>query len=1004
MNAALTGKIAALMLVVLVVGVIGYSVISGPANTPGAPNLPGGANMPIDIGAPPPVDLGSGPFGEMTGSVYMSTNPDTGEVVARMEWEALDPAGEGRFEVTKPRAFLFNGDQVVEVTAEHGRILWPDRRANGRPESGTLDGDVTIRILERFEDDEPDLVHTTLTTPELRFQSLMGQAEAPGEVKIEAPGLSFDGEGLTVRFSEVSQRLQYLQVAEHRQTTINPAAMRRADAQARARRGTIATDPIEDVSTDTDTDAPAASDYYAATFSTNVHIERGGASIAADQAEVWMHLLDRRLAAGAITPIDFGRAASDTSNSNASSTADAAFNNDETAQIIRITSTGPIEVLPIDEAPEALLHDEVAIKLSAPNTGRVVAIDDANGLTVRCGSLAWGLTSHAISARGVGGELGVDFEFTDRASLLTGSLDADLIAGTASFPGAGRLRAAPQGDAASPIPQEQWPELTWSGSAHLTFDALAQQNADAHRRIEGVALRQFVAFDRVAIRAPEGEVRGDTIRASFDAGDIPRLSHVSAEGSASIVVRSENGTRDAAHVRADRLDVLFDTSPETGARLVPIIASAFGEATATAQGDEIEAELISLTLAQDDDHNVRVTGAVAEENAHITTRQGLIVSGSRIDAEAETGVVGVIGAPAVVGAFIGKDKLAAGSRFEHGLTILGNQIRIDEPSANLVVFGGGNLSYARRDRDRSDYDRINIDFTQGLLLDDIAGRAELLGTVTGHAETRGTDRYDLAADRIVLETVAGILEERTRKQLERSEESIVRRVTLEATDEGQARAELRRFAPGDTDTERILESALALRGPIISTDLTARTIDVPAAGTLLVEDRRGTDSVSPDSDPFARPAALNKGSLRGTSVFNWKGTFTLDAASGVAIMERAVRLRHLAPGAERAAELECEQLTASFTPLDATSDPSAPTLHAAVAEGGVFARHGANELVADEVRFDGNTSELLASSRRGNRVTLFDAESARNIAAEGIIIDLVTGAWRATQVSGTGSQ
>ncbi|MCA9293047.1 MAG: hypothetical protein KDA20_04455 [Phycisphaerales bacterium] len=998
MNMSVMGKVAAGALVLLVVGVIGYSVWKGPAVAP-SPNLPGGANTPIDLGSPPPVDLGSGPVGQVTGSVYLSTDPDTGEVKARMEWDALDPAGEGRFEVTKPRAHLYNGDQIVEVTADHGKILWPDRQANGRPESGTLEGDVTIRVIERFDDGGDDLVHATLKTPTLKFQSLMGQAEATGEVVLEAPGVRFEGRGLTIRFSELSQRLQYLQVAQHKQTTINAMAMRRAEESARARRGGSGADPSANARASTD--APGVSDYYAAKFLTDVRIERGGASITADAADIWVHLVDRQLQDGAITSIDFGQPTAPTTRSGATTRAAAAAD-DEQAQVIRLTSTGPIEVLPLEDAPEALAHDEVALKLSAPDTGRVVARDDTWDVVARVGSLTWGFTSQSISARGVGGELGVEFEFKDRAALLTGSLDADLRAGTAAFPGAGRLRAASESDIAQRLPKEQWPELQWSGSAHVQFDPIAGEQRDSLT----IALRQFVAFDRVIARSPEGEVRGETIRASFDPGELARLTHVSAEGSASVVVRGEVEERDIARANADRLDVLFDTAPESAGRIVPLIASATGHARASARGDEIEAGLISLTLAEDEARQLQVTGAVAEDNARIATRRGLLVSGSRIDADALAGVVGVEGAPAVVGAFIGRDDLAANSdRFEHGLTILGDQIRVDESKANLVVFGGGNLSYAQRGHDRTGHDKMSIDFSRGLLLDDLAGRAELLGAVQGRAEAGGTELYDLVADRIVLETAPGMLDEQTRRQLEKAGAPVVRVAHLEATEDEPAKAELRRFAAASGDTPGVLESALALRGPVISTDFVTRVVDVPEAGTLLVEDRRGTEDGGPSPDPFAEQgAAPGGGSLRGTSVFNWAGAFQLNAASGVATMERSVRLRHLAPGAERAAELECERLTANFTPLEAQSDPSAATLQSALAEGGVFARHGANELVADQVRFDGGTSELLATARPGNRVTLFDAETARNIAAEGIIIDLITGAWRATQVSGSGSQ
>lgn len=993
----MTGKIAAGLLVLVVVGVIGYSVWKGPTVVP-SPNLPGGANTPIDLGAPPPVDVGAGPVGGSIGSVYLSTDPETGEVKARMEWDALDPAGEGRFEVTNPRAQLFSGDQIVEVTAARGRILWPDRQANGRPESGTLEGDVTIRVIERFDDGAEDLVHATLATPTLKFQSLMGQAEATGEVALDAPGMHFEGQGLTIRFSELSQRLQYLRVAQHKQTTINPIAMRRAEESARARRGGSAADPGSNVRAVAD--APGVSDYYAAKFSTDVRVERGGASVVADEADIWVHLVDRQLKDGAITPIALGRPAAQ-SPEEASANRSVVAEDDERAQIIRLTSSGPIEVLPLDGAPEALARDEVALKLSAPNTGRVIAQDDARGIIARVGSLTWGLTSQAISARGVGGELGVEFEFQDRAGLLTGSLDIDLIAGVAAFPGAGRLRAASDQDLAERLPQEQWPELAWSGSAHVQFDPLASQS----RGDGAVALRQFVAFDRVVARSAEGEVRGEIIRASFDPGNVPRLTHVSAEEHASVVVHGADGARDAARAQADRLDVLFDVAPETAGRIVPLIASATGNASASARGDEIAAGVISLTLAQGENRQLQVTGAIAEAQARIATRRGLLVSGERIEADAMAGVVGVTGAPAVVGAFVGRDDLAAtADRFERGLTILGDQIRIDEPNASLIVFGGGNMSYAQRAKDRVMYDTISIDFARGLLLDDVAGRAELLGAVQGRAEARGSELYDLAAERIVLETAPGMLDERTRAQIDKSQAHVVRMAHLEASAESPAKAELRRFTDASGDAPKTLESALALRGPMISADFVAQTVDVPDAGTLLVEDRRGVDDAAVAADPFATQAPAPGGSLRGTSVFHWAGNFHLDAASGVATMERSVRLRHLAPGAERAAELECEQLTAHFTPLDVQSDPSGATLQTALAEGGVFARHGANELVADQVRFDGGTSELLATARPGNRVTLFDAETARNIAAEGITIDLMTGQWRATQVSGSGSQ
>src|SRR5690606_42002376 len=70
------------------------------------------------------------------------------------------PIGQGRRRLVNPDAWIYTRDgRAVHVTSDTGVLLMPN--PNDPPESGTLEGNVTIRVHDTAADDNRSEEHTS---------------------------------------------------------------------------------------------------------------------------------------------------------------------------------------------------------------------------------------------------------------------------------------------------------------------------------------------------------------------------------------------------------------------------------------------------------------------------------------------------------------------------------------------------------------------------------------------------------------------------------------------------------------------------------------------------------------------------------------------------------------------------------------------------------------------------------------------------------------------------
>lgn len=967
-----TGKLVAALIFTALVGLVVWGMMrssSRPSTTP-----------PEFQGITPQPSPSDGLLGSVEGSVFQSFDPDSGELRYELRWDTLDPVGQGRYELTRPIASFYQGDTTVRVEALEGELLWPSR--DQEPESGNLRGDVLITVREQT--DAQGEVLGTLQTQELFFQSVLGELNAPELVRIEAPGVEFEGKGLTLRVSEVQKRLQYLRVDEHLGTTIRPDELRRSRANASSD-----SQPNQTPAPESSESAPLI-DLYKIAIENQVELEQGGRSIRSDEAEVWVRLRDRALARGAIAPLQIGPITQRRSSGPPAAPGEqsrAPENESELAgQPIHFRNSGPIEIIPLAQAPAQLESDDLATRFRATSSPAVVLKDEETGAEIRCGSLAWGFGSRRLAVRGVGGALGVEFDFPGEASVRTGALDVDLAAGIGAFPGAGRVEIL---SGLSGVDEQT--AIEWTERADIVLDT----SSPASRQSSTPLIRWLTAAGEIEATTDTATVTGAFLRADFTSRVVDGtarndLGRVSVEQNARTIIRDGETNADIA---ADRLEVLF--APERLANgedhLVPTRASALGSAIALVNGDRLTGQTVDAVLLTAEDGSTSVQSIDASDQVTLRTREGLDLVAENLHASEQTGTLTLVGYPASVGVYTDAQGrgVSATDNFQDGFNITGESIRFDRGPRRLTVFGGGVLSYATRNPSLPGYDTGSVRWERSLRFEDQAGVAEFSGSVHAESKMRDGREYRASADRLTLTLIPDLLDEDARRASRESvsDADAVLAIRLEARPSEFALAEA--FQYSSDASERTLETAARLSGEQILAHRDTQRLLVPGPGRLVLEDRRQTGK---PIDPDALPT-----DGRGTTVFDWSGSLDALSSERRAVMSRAVRMRHRHLGADSLTVVETERLTATIDEKDGEESGTRYTLSTVEAEGAVLATHQESQVVADRLGYDSDQNQIIASALEGNRVTFFDAETGHHLPAERVILDLLTGRWRIEQ-------
>lgn len=943
------GLVLAALMTIAVGALIAFGVWNSRQQTP-----PNAREVISDLGAPqgsvgPAPELNRGDVIDLLETSEQGRVPlytQTGELGQVLSYDRFEPQQGGRFHVGRPRALVrMNDGRTIEIRADEADFV--RRQSNREPESGRFRGDVELHVLdaELREDmlDDPDWRPTptlSIFTTTLDFDSVVGEIRMDDAVRLEAPGVRFDGEGVTIVFSERDRRLLYLRLARSSGVTIDPAgANQSGPASTAASSGGAPTAP--DL-------APARQDFYRADFIGPVLVSSGSRTMESERLELWARLLDGRLPPDAITPIEWRSPGAESPDSERAAPADA---EPAPAEPIRITWSGPLEIRPLQGAPRELNIDDLFVRFAAPQDGLVRLTDPDLDATLSGALLEYGATSRLLTITGLGPQ-GVIARLADRAEALTQRLELDAGSATITAPGPGLIRAVGAGlDRSRRDESGQSPprDLSWRGRSEIQ---LAVDSSGA------VTVEEARFFDQALARDGDTTASGDSILARFEPADdgSPSISQITLDGSA----RADAGADGT--IAANRLDVIFAPG-RPGENPVPTLATATGAVSAQREDVRLRADLVEATLTPDATGDPEVSLLTADLGVIVEVGAGAEAIEARADhlrALPLEEIVELSGEPSQVR--------------RANATIRAPSLRLEGGPRRLTVFGAGSAEQtAESGGDVLGYDHVRVDWSRSMTFDDAAGRTECVGDVVIVAEIGDATVDTARAERLIVDFTPGAAEGETPT----GEAARVIGATLLGMSEeidGGAGAEIegrRYIADATQDTGRRLETMVFLSGSRILVQAEQETMIVPGAGRLLVEDRRE----NPDGGG-AQPALA-----RGTTHFEWDGSLELNRRTGVGVMDRAVRLRQRPPGAEEVAEMEAESLEAVFSEV-------AQRLLRAEANGAVYLRHRARQVTADRMLYDALTGVARLEGRDDNVVTYFDEQRGATQTAGAITWDL----------------
>ena len=138
---------------------------------------------------------------------------DDGTLAQQYSAQRIDPLPDGWMEMQRPRSMMYlDGGRIMTLRGEHGLLNVPNQAI----ESGTLDGDVVIRLFVPREDgqidittDEPEII---IRTDEASFDNALGEIRCDKAIRIDSRDATFAGVGLTVLIGKEGNTIDRLMV------------------------------------------------------------------------------------------------------------------------------------------------------------------------------------------------------------------------------------------------------------------------------------------------------------------------------------------------------------------------------------------------------------------------------------------------------------------------------------------------------------------------------------------------------------------------------------------------------------------------------------------------------------------------------------------------------------------------------------------------------------------------------------------------------------------------
>jgi hypothetical protein len=999
------GAYAALAVAGAFVLVIAYFVIFG-GSRPSPASPPSDLRRPGDLAAVP-LGQGGQSIGPATDARFDLTDKrDPTKTIGLVTFDAMDPLEGHRYAVRKPQAWRFlDRGRTLYIRADDGQIAASEGQRE--PESGTIRGNVRIKLFEEgFEvgksdpDSFPSLMD--IRTDSLSFETAIGQLTTPDPFTVTWFGGNFTGEGLSLVFNQPQQRLERGEVLRKGKLTMT-GERRRASGQGSSSTASTATpaDPAAPPDGSTQ-NAPAAPSkpapietIYRLVGSGNVVASQTTRRLTADTFQVLARLIDNGLPENAIRDIQFAQdepAPSAAASASAAPTSGVA----PTAPAVAGTTPGtpapareplvlawdgPCIIVPLAQTPTELARDHVAARFAANEGGRVNLSDDAAGLSGFARSIEYGATSGSLAFVGADSDK-VSLASAQSGRIETTRIDADLVSGIVTTPGAGTLTDG----------RENAQTISWSQRGRFNF-LITDMGLTSFLRealVEGDVAGSGRGFTFSSAAAGAGFVKS--------AAGKPEVSWIDLAGNAR-AASTETGS-----MTGGKLHIDFDPPTATITNPRPRFVRAEDGFTVERDGQFLAGHYLESRLLDLPEGKVDVGSVLARGDVRFKSEADFI-EGQTQELTADLGfdetghrkqLIWLVGD----GTTIARNQPGV----EQG-AITSTQLAIDGVLGRLDAFGAGDFNY--RGLSGSDEATIDAIWTRRMTYDDAAGLIDCWGSPTVRYSPDADTRNKADADRVKLFISPGtpgrsILAARPGKPSDApngappAERSILAAELfgsiLDREGGVNARIESRSYAAGS------LQKLSYLEGPSILANNDKGTLDVPGSGKFLLLDQSAAASTPA---PGTRDLG---GDARGTSLFTW--TTSLHAAkqpTGDTVMKMVdgVNVIHRALKDGQVTEIRCDGITADFKNQDASLGDAGRglELHTAVATGSVYAASGpprtpqqprppVRELIADTLTYDALARRIEARANPGGIVTMFDPATASPTTAAWLTWDL----------------
>ncbi len=477
---------------------------------------------------------------------WVQVADDDGGLAQQYSADRIDPLPNGLLEMQRPRARIYlGGGRVLVLRGEHGLLDAPQQAI----ESGTLDGDVVIRLFSPRNGEDIDLLNddpeVIVRTEQASFDSNLGEIRCDGAIRVDSKEASFAGEGLTVLLGSSGRTIKRLRVDR---ATEPVRIFRRQSLQASAGPETATENEApNDVSDAIDSDFL----FYRLELQDNVRITRfvGETSDVPDalvrgQTLVTVFSLDGDGFSKASSPI---KTVQHPAVSHPISRVDllgasVLGNTQDQAseikqQLIEIEFDGSLlmTIAEPEEHPGSV--DDLTVRIDRGSGRRVEIVDAATEAVATCSSLTYDSEIDRIEL--VGDETdqllvdSPDFQLRGRSFWLLREQ------GIGGLDGAGSMAFNGTGESSTPV------ELSWVDGVNLEFEpeseTLRRAVFDTGVRVE--SLDFTMESERLDVRLGGGED-----------GSAPRLERILASGDDSLPVKARR-TNEPGLLIARELDL-----------------------------------------------------------------------------------------------------------------------------------------------------------------------------------------------------------------------------------------------------------------------------------------------------------------------------------------------------------------------------------------------------------------------------------------------------------------